>query len=311
MSDNKNEKKIFCLMGPTAAGKTLLAVELAKRLPFDIISVDSAMIYRGMDIGTAKPTALELKITPHHLIDIRDPSETYSAGKFYQDAMTKIEEIFAKGRIPLLVGGTMLYFHALQHGISNLPHADERVRAKIKADKDKFGIEALYHQLQKIDPETATKVSKTDSQRIQRALEVHMITGKSISELKLISPPQALPYPIVNIVVAPLDISNLRCRIKERFEKMLQLGFIEEVQQLYQRGDLNPDLPSMRTVGYRQVWQYLSGQIDYEQMLELIPIATNQLAKRQLTWLRTWKEAIWFDSNSAELTSVVLNAIKF
>jgi len=307
--DRRSAKKIFCIMGQTAAGKTLLAARLAKHFPFDIISVDSAMIYCGMNIGTAKPTVAELKITPHHLIDICDPSEIYSAGQFCQDAVTKIEEIFARGRVPLLVGGTMLYFHALQHGISNLPRSDEEVRAKIKEDKDKFGLEELYLRLQKIDPETAAKVSSTDSQRIQRALEVYEITGKSLSELKFISPPKPLPYQVENIILAPLDIRNLRRKIRKRFDQMIELGFIEEVQQLYSRGDLNPDLPSIRTVGYRQVWQYLSGQINYDQMLELVPIATNQLAKRQLTWLRSWKDTSWFDSDSAELISLVMKAV--
>jgi len=305
------EHKIFCLMGPTAAGKTWLAMELTKRLPFDIISVDSGMIYRGMDIGTAKPTADQLHIAPHHLIDICDPKESYSAGQFRYDALQKVQEIFAKGRLPLLVGGTMLYFRVLQQGISNLPRSNEAVRAKIKSEKDRVGLGALYLRLQKIDPKAAARISQTDSQRIQRALEVYELTGKTLSELQFISPPDVLPYEVVNIIAVPTDMQSLQRKIKERFKEMLNLGFIDEVRQLYDRGDLNHDLPSMRTVGYRQIWQYLSGQVSYEDMLELVHIATRQLAKRQLTWLRGWNDAKWFDSDDSALIINVMNLINF
>lgn len=294
-------------MGPTASGKTALAMKLIERFPFEIISVDSAMVYRGMDIGTAKPTAEELRLAPHHLIDICDPQESYSAGKFRVDAIAKIEEVFARGHIPLLVGGTMLYFRVLQFGISNLPQADEKTRAKIAGQKEEFGLDALYLRLQKIDPETAARVSKTDSQRIGRALEVYELTGKSLSELKLISPPEVLPYPTVNIALAPSDITNLRSKIKARFNQMLELGFIEEVEKLYKRGDLHLDLPALRAVGYRQIWQYLSGQIGYAQMLDLVPIATGQLAKRQLTWLRSWQKINWFDSDDPHSLDNIMN----
>lgn len=297
-------------MGPTAAGKTSLAIELAQRLPCDIISVDSAMIYRGMDIGTAKPTTTELQITPHYLIDICDPKEMYSVAQFREDALKKIEEIFSQGRIPVLVGGTMMYFRILQQGISKLPKADPGIRATIKAKMDRFGLAALYRQLQKIDPKTAANIHPTDQQRIQRALEIYAITGKSLSELKLAFPPAALPYPTINIAVAPSSRSNLRDKIKLRFAKMLQLGLIEEVQRLYQRGDLFPALPSIRTVGYRQVWQYLSGEISYEKMLESVLVATNHLAKRQLTWLRSWQAIAWFDSDENQLGSKVSNLMK-
>ena len=296
-------------MGPTAVGKTSLAIWLAQSLPFDIISVDSAMVYRGMDIGTAKPTPEQLREAPHHLINICDPKESYSVGQFRRDALLKIEEIFTRKRLPLLVGGTMLYFRLLQQGLSNLPRSSGEVRAKIRQEKESLGLEALYLRLQKIDPKAAMKLSSTDSQRIQRALEVYDLTGKSLTELQLASPPDPLPYDFVNIVVAPQDMDFLRCNIKKRFQEMLTLGFIDEVRQLYQRGDLHFDLPSIRTVGYRQAWQYLEGQIGYDKFLELVPIATRQLAKRQLTWLRSWDNSKWFDCSSWLFKPNVMNFI--
>ncbi|EKE00626.1 MAG: hypothetical protein ACD_21C00308G0009 [uncultured bacterium] len=307
MSSTLNQ--IFCLMGPTAAGKTALAIELTRFFPFEIISVDSGMIYRGMDIGTAKPTSAELKITPHCLINICDPAEAYSAGQFRRDAITEIEKIFAQGKIPLLVGGTMLYFRVLQQGISSLPQANKEIRTAMAAQMEELGVEALYLQLQKMDPQTAALVKPADSQRIQRALEVFELTGKSLSELQDISPPQTLPYKTTNIAVAPLNRTYLEDRINRRFKEMLRLGLIEEIEGLYKRGDLHPDLPSIRMVGYRQVWQYLAGQVTHEQMLEQIPIATRQLAKRQMTWLRSWPEVQWFDSENAGLLEEVVKAI--
>ena len=297
-------------MGPTASGKTALAIELTKRFPFNIISVDSAMVYRDMDIGTAKPTLEELKIAPHRLINICDPSEAYSAGQFRQDAIAEIEKILAQGRIPLLVGGTMLYFRVLQQGISNLPQADKEVRAQIAAQIEKFGLAEVYQELQKIDPQTAATIKKTDSQRIRRALEVFKITGKSLSELKSVSPPQKLPFKFINIAVAPLERSDLQEKINLRFKKMLKLGFVEEVERLYKRSDLHFDLPSIRMVGYRQAWQYFAGQITYDQMLQQVPIATRQLAKRQLTWLRSWPGIKWFDSEkSIQILNFILQLI--
>lgn len=305
-----NRNHIFCLMGPTASGKTALAIELTKRFPFNIISVDSAMVYRDMDIGTAKPTLEELKIAPHRLINICDPSEAYSAGQFRQDAIAEIEKILAQGRIPLLVGGTMLYFRVLQQGISNLPQADKEVRAQIAAQIEKFGLAEVYQELQKIDPQTAATIKKTDSQRIRRALEVFKITGKSLSELKSVSPPQKLPFKFINIAVAPLERSDLQEKINLRFKKMLKLGFVEEVERLYKRSDLHFDLPSIRMVGYRQAWQYFAGQITYDQMLQQVPIATRQLAKRQLTWLRSWPGIKWFDSEkSIQILNFILQLI--
>jgi tRNA dimethylallyltransferase len=304
-----NQNQIFCLMGPTAAGKTALAIELVEKFPFEIISVDSGMIYRGMDIGTAKPTSDELKAAPHYLIDICDVSENYSAGQFRDDALVKIEDIFARGKVPLLVGGTMLYFRTLQQGISDLPKSTKEIRDKITAELERVGVEGLYQQLQKTDPQTATKLKPTDSQRIQRAMEVFHLTGKTLSELQRISPPQKLPYKAINIAVTPSDRSFLHDKINRRFLEMMRLGFIEEVEQLYKRGDLKLSLPSMRSVGYRQVWQYLAGQITRDQMLEQIPIATRQLAKRQLTWLRTWPEIRFFDSENQNLLAEVTKEI--
>lgn len=303
------QKPVFCLMGPTAAGKTKLAIKLTKIFPFDIISVDSGMVYRDMDIGTAKPTLSELKKAPHRLINICDPSESYSAGKFRQDALAEIENIFAQGKIPLLVGGTMLYFRVLQQGISVLPRANKEIRAKIAEQNKKMGLAYLYKKLQKIDPQTAAIINSTDKQRIQRALEVFQLGGRSLSELKNISPPQMLAYEVKNIVLAPLKQSYLYEKINKRFKEMLRLGLVEEVEHLYKRGDLHLNLPSMRMVGYRQVWQYFAGQIGYAQMLEQIPIATRQVAKRQLTWLRNWPEVKWFASENVNLLADVTKEI--
>ncbi len=284
-------------MGPTASGKTVLALELAKRFPLEIISVDSAMVYRGLDIGAAKPTLEERQSVSHHLIDIRDPAELYSVGQFRRDALQKIEEIFSRDKIPLLVGGTVMYFHVLQHGISNLPKSDEATRAKIETEKEKFGLDELFKRLQKIDPQMAEKLKPTDSQRIQRALEVYEITGRTLTELQAGSTSDKLPYEVTNIIVSPSSMDRVRAKVNRRFQEMLKKGFVEEVDGLFKRGDLSQSLPSMKTVGYRQIWQYLAGEISYDQMLELVPIATGQLAKRQLTWLRKWEDAQWFDSD--------------
>lgn len=297
-------------MGPTAAGKTALAIELTKLFPFEIISVDSGMIYRGMNIGTAKPTPAELKVTPHRLIDICDPVESYSVAQFRLDAINEIEKIFAQGKIPLLVGGTMLYFKVLQHGISNLPRANKEIRAEIVAQIEKLGLETLYEQLQKIDPQTAAILKPMDSQRIGRAMEVFKLTGKSLSELKSASPPQILPYKITNLAVAPSKLDDLQDKINIRFKNMLNAGLLEEVEQLYQRADLSLDLPSIRMIGYRQAWQYLAGQISRNQMLEQIPITTRQFAKRQLTWLRSWPGVEVFNSESVQIVSDVARVIK-
>lgn len=304
------QKTIFCLFGPTAAGKTAAAIELTTKFPLEIISVDSSLVYCGMDIGTAKPTSQELQIAPHRLINICDPSQSYSVGQFCNDALSQIEDIFTQNKVPLLVGGTMLYFNALQYGISDLPKADPSVRAELLQQLNQFGLDKLYQELILIDPETAAMLKSADTQRICRALEVFRISGKTLSQLKELSPPKALPYKVINIGITPEKLSYLEANINTRFKAMLKMGFIEEVKELYKRQDLNLDLPSIRMVGYRQAWQYLSGQISHDEMLAQIPIATRQLAKRQITWLRSWKEVNVFDSQCGNLHKLLIEFMK-
>lgn len=289
---------VIFIMGPTASGKTDLAVELVRRLPCDIISVDSAMVYRGMDIGTAKPGPDVLAQAPHRLIDILDPAVAYSAAQFRADALREIEIIHAAGRIPLLVGGTMLYFRALQHGLSALPSADAEVREAIDAEARERGWGALHQRLAQVDPAAAARIHPNDPQRIQRALEVHQLTGRPLSSFFTGSAPSvpALRGTLIKVVMAPGDRSLMRRRIETRFNQMLERGLIREVEALYQRGDLERELPSIRSVGYRQVWEYLSDELSYSAMVERATTATRQLAKRQLTWLRREESAQWFDS---------------
>lgn len=296
-------------MGPTASGKTQLAIDLTQQLPCDIISVDSAMVYRGMDIGTAKPTADILKIAPHRLIDIRDPADAYSAGEFREDALREIDDILAHDRIPLLVGGTMLYFRVLQQGIAKLPRADARVRAKLLARAEEQGWEALHGELAAIDSDAAKRINPHDKQRIQRALEVYQVSGRTITDWQQQDTNPLSKLNVINIAIAPNDRAILHARIAERFQQMLQLGFIDEVKKLVDRGDLSLDLPSMRSAGYRQAWEYLSGQITYEEMIEKAVAATRQLAKRQLTWLRSWHDVRWFDSLQENLSDEVAKNI--
>ena len=279
--------RIICLTGPTASGKTALALELVKRLPCDIISVDSAMVYRGMDIGTAKPDDETLKLAPHRLIDICDPTQAYSAAQFCHDASIEIESIIAQKRIPLLVGGTLLYFRALQQGLSELPSANQDIRESLIADANKYGWPSLHQRLEKIDPIAAKRIDVNDIQRIQRALEVYLITGKSLSAHWQEPTKHPSPYQFLNFALIPTDRDLLYQNIEKRFYDMLDRGFIDEVKQLHNRTDLNPQLPSMRTVGYRQIWHYLDGEYDYPTMCERSIIATRQFAKRQLTWLRS------------------------
>ena len=288
---------VICLMGPTAAGKTDLAIELVQRLSCEIISVDSAMVYRGMDIGTAKPNKGILQIAPHRLLDIRDPSEHYSAGEFRDDAIREINNIINNGKIPLLVGGTMLYFHALQQGIAQLPRADQTIRQQLLAEAEQDGWDKLHQRLQNIDPVAATRIHANDSQRIQRALEVYLTSGQTLTELCQINTDSALPYHFINFAVMPAERSQLHNNIAKRFHLMLQQGFIDEVKTLYNRGDLHSELPAIRAVGYRQAWDYLAGKLSYEEMLERGIIATRQLAKRQITWLRSWENLIFFESD--------------
>ncbi|MEN8217668.1 MAG: tRNA (adenosine(37)-N6)-dimethylallyltransferase MiaA [Pseudomonadota bacterium] len=294
------------LMGPTASGKTDLAISLVKHLPCDIISVDSAMIYQGMDIGTAKPSADILAQAPHRLIDIRDPAQSYSVGQFCTDAQAEIQAIQSAGRIPLLVGGTMLYFHSLQRGLSELPSANPQVRQRLNQEAEQMGWAAMHQRLTKIDPQTAQRIHPNDSQRIQRALEVYEVSGETMTAWYAKSPAQGWSYPTIKLVIAPEQRSTIHARIAQRFQTMLEQGLIEEVRSLFMRGDLNPDLPSMRCVGYRQVWHYLAGELDYASLPEKAIIATRQLAKRQLTWLRAQTDAYWFDSLEPNLTQQVL-----
>lgn len=310
---NKSQP-IICLMGPTASGKTAVAIELAQQLPCDIISVDSAMVYKGMDIGTAKPSTDELLIAPHYLIDILDPSQSYSAGQFRSDALAIIENSFTKKRIPLLVGGTMLYFRALQMGLSSLPHADSAIRNEIAQLAQAHGWHVLHEKLKQIDSAVAARINPNDAQRIQRALEIHYLTGKSISMAYQQKEELGPNYLWLNIVFLPENRIQLQERIEKRFHSMLASGFVEEVERLYNRGDLNNDLPSIRAVGYRQIWQYLAGEYAYKEMLERGIIATRQLAKRQITWLRKWPSqvVINIDENSSTkyLVGRALEAVK-
>lgn len=297
------------LMGPTASGKSALAMELVRRLPCDIISVDSALVYRSMDIGTAKPTPVELSVAPHRLIDIRDPLQSYSAADFCQDALQEMATITAQGRIPLLVGGTMLYYKALLEGLSSLPEADPHIRATIEAQAAESGWGALHAELCRIDPVAGARIHRNDPQRISRALEVFRITGNTLTELTQQQGP-GLPYQTLQYAIAPLDRQMLRQRIAERFDAMLALGFETEVRNLMARGDLHPELPSMRCVGYRQMWDYLSGVLDYAEMRYRGTVATNQLAKRQMTWLRGWSHPlIWLETGSQLNPDIILRDV--
>ncbi len=294
------DNRLLFLTGPTAAGKTALAVELVERYPFEIISVDSALVYRGMDIGTAKPDAETLQRAPHRLIDIIDPSEAYSAAQFREDALREIAAIRANGKIPLLVGGTMLYYRALQFGLSTLPESDPELRNRLEQQRLQDGLEPLYQQLQQVDPVAAERINANDPQRILRALEVYEMTGVPITTLQQQQKADEIPAEQITLVaINPQDRSLLHQRIEQRFEIMLQQGFIEEVEQLRARGDLNPDLPSMRSVGYRQAWEYLEGKLDREEMIYRATVATRQLAKRQLTWLRNWPTTVeWMEPDT-------------
>ncbi len=297
-------------MGPTASGKTQLAVELVQHFPFEIISVDSAMVYRGMDIGTAKPDAATLKIAPHRLLDIRDPAEAYSAAQFREDALREIDDIIAHGKIPLLVGGTMLYFSALQKGLAPLPSADPELRAKLNAEGIEKSWPVLHERLLQIDPLAAKRIHPHDSQRIQRALEVYELTGKCLTDWQQEGTSPLSQYQISYLAVSPVDRAVLHERIATRFSQMLEAGFIDEVKTLFARCDLNLETPAIRSVGYRQVWKFLLGNLTLEEMREKGIIATRQLAKRQLTWLRHWPQTVqWFDSLSENLFEQVKNKI--
>lgn len=299
----------ICLMGPTACGKTELALCLAQTLPVEIISVDAALVYRGMDIGTAKPDLEQRARVTHHLIDILDPTERYSAARFRADASRLMAEITARGRLPLLVGGTMLYFKALKEGLDPLPQADARLRAEIDARAAEVGWPALHAELARLDPPTAARLKPTDSQRIQRALEVYLATGRPMSEL-LGRAEAALPCRLLEVALLPSDRSVLHRRIAARFDAMLAAGFLDEVRRLRATYPLDLGLPSMRCVGYRQAWHHLEGETDEAGFHASAIAATRQLAKRQITWLRSWQGAQVFDCLRPDLCSAVLAWIR-
>ena len=293
-----NKLPVIFLMGPTASGKTDLAIALRQHLPVELVSVDSTLVYRGMDIGTAKPTAEELAAAPHRLIDIRDPAEPYSVADFLTDVEREISDIHSAGKIPLLVGGTMLYFRALLDGLAEMPAADAAVRAQIEHDAETFGWPYIHEQLAAVDPQTAAEIHPNHSQRLSRALEVYRVSGKTMTQLRDLQHTQSETgtfeqrYQVCQLAIAPRDRSVLHGRIEYRFEKMLASGLLDEVRYLYERGDLHKDLPAIRAVGYRQVWDYFDGIWNYGEMKERGVIATRQLAKRQFTWLRGWSTSV-------------------
>jgi tRNA dimethylallyltransferase len=304
--------RIVFLLGSTATGKSDLALALSERLPVEIISVDSAMVYRGMDIGSAKPSLEQRAQVRHALVDICDPSDAYSAGRFVEDALKEIARAHSLNRIPLLVGGTMLYFRALTEGLADLPVSDPDVRAQLSEEATRLGWEAMYRRLKEIDPLSAERIHPNDPQRILRALEVEVLTKRTLSELiaEQGCPPLPNPEKVIKIALAPPSRELLRARIAERFEAMLEAGLVEEVQKLWQRGDLDLSMPAMRAVGYRQIGQYLSGEMNLEEATERAITATRQLAKRQMTWLRKEPHLHWFDSDQSDLVSKVAHHIE-
>jgi tRNA dimethylallyltransferase len=302
-------RRAVLLMGPTGSGKTDLAVQLTEQLPLEIISVDSALVYRGMDIGTAKPALATRARVPHHLIDIRDPAAGYSVGEFLIDAQRAMLDIWSRGRQPLLVGGTMMYFHALTAGIAELPEADLAVRAGIDAQAAREGWASVHRELAEVDPQAAARIHVNDPQRIQRALEVYRVTGQSITKLQQERVSVFADVNLIEIALAPLERSGLHTKIELRFRAMLEAGFVEEVRRLYERGDLSPEHPSMRAVGYRQLWRYLAGVSSLNEATEQAIVATRQLAKRQMTWLRRRTAAHWVDSMRPEVARTIITAL--
>ena len=310
MSDNKQQKlpPVICIMGPTASGKTDLAFGLSDNLPCDIISVDSALIYKDMNIGSAKPTEEELAKYPHRLIDIIDPSESYSVADFCRDAKREIDEIRSRGRIPILVGGTMMYFKGLLEGISPLPAADAEIRAGINAEAEQKGWQHIHDLLNEVDPVSAERIHPNDPQRLTRALEVYRITNKSMTELTKVKG-DTLDGDVLQFAISTTERSELHQRIELRYNIMLEQGFQHEVEQLKQRDNLHEDLPSIRCVGYRQMWQHLNGEYDYEEMIFRGVCATRQLAKRQLTWLRGWPNLTWLTTNDETNLQQILSCL--
>jgi len=304
-----NQRPVICLMGPTASGKTALAMALQDALPCDIVSVDSALIYRDMDIGTAKPTKDELADYPHRLINLRDASESYSAADFCRDALAEIAEIRSKNRIPLLVGGTMMYFKSLIEGISPLPTANAEVREKIETEANEFGWQVMHEKLAEVDPISAERIHPNDPQRLTRALEVYRLTGNTLTQLTQIKGDK-LAGNVLQLAITPEERSTLHERIALRYQQMIDLGFEQEVAKLKSRDDLHQDLPSIRCVGYRQMWQYLEGECDHDEMVFRGICATRQLAKRQLTWLRNWPNLHWLTTDDETNLEQVLALLK-
>jgi len=315
VTDESQKPSVICLLGPTASGKTALALELAERHPFRLVNVDSAQIYRGMDIGTGKPDADTLERFPHDLMDIRDPIEAYSASDFRTDALQIIQESLANDQVPLLVGGTMLYFKVLRDGLASMPSADQQTRQRIEQRAEEEGWPAVHAWLAEVDPESAARIHPNDPQRLQRALEVYLVSGRTMSDFhrqeqarKTIND-NTLPFNLRFLAIIPEDRAILHDRIAGRFRQMLAEGLLDEVGQLHNRGDLDEGLPSIKSVGYRQVWQYLEGHLDYDQMVEKSIIATRQLAKRQLTWLRSWENLTILSGSQADSAADVLKYV--
>ena len=297
------------LMGPTASGKTALACALSERFPVELVSVDSALVYRGMDIGTAKPEPATLARYPHALIDIRDPAEPYSAADFRADAVEAMKDITARGKVPLLVGGTGLYFRALHQGLSNLPEADASIRERLAAEAEAVGWPAMHGRLREADPVAAARIGPNDAQRIQRALEVIALTGRPLSEQQCGGSGERFPWRVLKLALLPAERALLHARIAQRFDMMLAQGFLDEMRRLRARGDLHPDLPSMRAVGYRQAWEHLDGLTDATEFRDRGIFATRQLAKRQITWLRSELDARTFDPERPGLEARAADAV--
>lgn len=303
------QKQAIFLMGPTASGKTAVAIQLAQKYPVDIISVDSAMVYKGLDIGTGKPTLEELALAPHQLINICEPSQVYSVAQFCTDANLAMQKIWQNKRIPLLVGGTMLYFKALQFGLAALPSADPELRQKLTLQAHEIGWPAMHAQLAQLDPITAQRLGINDAQRIQRALEINILTGQTISAIYKQQTENKLDYQLHSFAIMPSGRAVLHEKIAQRFDQMLDVGLVKEVEVLYNRGDLNADLPAIRSVGYRQVWEYLNGEISYDIMREKAIAATRQLAKRQYTWLRGWPQQICVSDSAVIALDTIVKSV--
>lgn len=293
------------IMGPTASGKTDLAVNLVDKYPCELISVDSALVFKGMDIGTAKPDEETLRRAPHKLISFLDPSESYSAADFRRDALAEMKTATEAGKVPVLVGGTMLYFRALEQGLADMPDANPEIRAKLTQEAEANGWQSLHDRLAQVDPESAARIHPNDPQRLQRALEVYEVSGVSMTELHKRAAVNAFPYRLLKIALIPSDREWLRKRAELRFDLMTEAGFIDEVKALYERGDLHENLPAIRSVGYRQAWDYLTGKVNYEEMRSRAIIATRQLAKRQLTWLRSEQGITTHDPLNNDTSSIL------